>query len=97
MTQKQKLEFIIQKAVNAGLDFYPEYDLKNKIAIFCDVPERYLLNHDFAKALFGKGTHKIEATYYGKPVGKLSWQYHLQQAVISEDPINYIYEQVKEK
>lgn len=61
-----------------------------------------IFNHDFAKALFPgmitfpkaqfdtlDGERFIE--YAG---GMDAWQHHLQQAVISEDPISYMYEQV---
>ena len=60
-----------------------------------------LQNHDFAKSLFGEGkevdvlekdggtyTHYLMQDYSYDP--EFAWQYHLQQMVISPDPIDYL-------
>lgn len=68
-----------------------------------------IFNHDFAKALFGEEIvtdmknkydllnagvttedHEPTGTDYDFPV----WMWHLQQAVVSDSPIAYMYEQV---
>ncbi len=60
-----------------------------------------LFNHDFAKAFFGEENYNGEEYtmfdhnhrfigYIGRDIKE--WQYHLQQAVLSEDPITYYYE-----
>lgn len=68
-----------------------------------------LYDHDFAKALWSPVAHKLvmTGTKWGCPLCDLPvthlvatheiltcWQYHLQHAVISDDPINYMYEVV---
>lgn len=62
-----------------------------------------IFNHDFAKALWGEEEIGLDQygwnnvayfTQFDTPINyiiKLSlWQYHLQQMVISEDPIKYL-------
>lgn len=49
-----------------------------------------IFNHNFAKALWGEDNHTLNF-----PEGKIHmqsplWQYHLQQMVISENPIKYL-------
>jgi hypothetical protein len=67
-----------------------------------------IFDHDFARALFGEGeprkyngfnletgkmlTEEEKARYL--PKQQPLWQSHLQQAVISEDPIDYMYKAV---
>lgn len=51
--------------------------------------ERIIFNHDFAKALWGE--EEYEGNPIGDPQGTLrDWQYHLQQMVIADDPIQYL-------
>jgi hypothetical protein len=54
------------------------------------------VNHDFAKALWGKKEY-IEGLYLGATFGDNDtkfylpiWQYHLQMMVIAKDPIVYL-------
>lgn len=53
-----------------------------------------IFNHDFAKALWGEDTRKITVTLdthnVRQEVKTAYWQYHLQQMVIAEDPIEYL-------
>ena len=64
-----------------------------------------IFNHDFAKALWGGEKAKYYVEYVagdkvpkwieeidGAWVEVCAWQYHLQQMVISEDPIKYLEE-----
>ena len=67
--------------------------------------ERIIFNHDFARAVWGEwdmveagnrytvGSKNVEhiTTFEGK-----SWQYHLQQMVIADDPIKYLGEHLGE-
>ncbi|RTL04825.1 hypothetical protein EKK58_09375 [Candidatus Dependentiae bacterium] len=58
----------------------------------------FLFNHDFAKALWGEPRPTIE--HSGKATSfdfNKGWQYHLQQMVISENPIKYAYDNTKGK
>lgn len=79
--------------------FLITYDGKEQ---FIDA-ERILYDHDFAKALWGDVPNDWrEANMicypahrsFEKPEAVPLWQYHLQQAVISEDPIGYMYKEV---
>lgn len=55
-------------------------------------------NHDFAKALWGE--ELVQNRDYSKTITDdtdwivTSWQYHLMQMVISEDPIKYLGENI---
>ena len=63
-----------------------------------------LFSHDFAKAVFGEETityidfesdNSTETQMLPGPVK--SYVYHLQQAVISKDPIDYYYQFIKQE
>ena len=123
MTQQQKLEKLIERAIDAGwnplshfkpgvaiqtssypLSMPPEYDvlLGNNGQPPYDVIEssKVIFNHDFAKALWGEyETLEDHCTLMDSPVefydfGGPQWAYHLMQAVISKDPIAYMYSTV---
>jgi len=52
-------------------------------------PRSFIFNHDFAKALWGENRSHYK---YGNPVDikDAGWELHLQQMVISPDPIKYL-------
>jgi hypothetical protein len=60
-----------------------------------------LYNHDFAKALWGENMVQIDTmfTEMGNkfPVKQAAWQYHLQQMVITDDPIAYLGEHLPDE
>lgn len=123
MTQQEKLQALIEKAIENKWDYLLldslEYNPWTK-QIVEETYEQYdsrpvysfIFNYDFAKALFGEqdmppsktgyeGTalpdnynyYSFDAAEEIQYVGP-SWQYHLQQAVISEDPIDYMYQEM---
>lgn len=49
-----------------------------------------LFNHDFAKAIWGEEEIGVEQLIESR--GEISWKHHLQQAVISDDPLEYYWE-----
>lgn len=57
-------------------------------------PDQILFNHNFAKALWGETKDFVELgkTFESGVVTVAidGWQYHLQQMVIAEDPIEYL-------
>jgi hypothetical protein len=57
-----------------------------------------IYSKNLAKALWGNGEISIcgnSAPFDDVVTGReVAWQYHLQQAVIAEDPISYMYEAV---
>ena len=58
------------------------------------VDKGYIFTHDFAKALWGEETIYVSlAGQYESDVPL--WQYHLQQMVISDNPIQYLGEHLK--
>lgn len=67
-----------------------------KLSDVMHVPyQAILFNHDFARALFGEeedGTELLNGVYGEQP--KRRMHYHLQQAVISDDPVSYMYKEV---
>lgn len=109
MTQANKLERLISKAIEGGWETptmapieqclvrtgYIEVLLRGGAYYFV------LFNHDFAKALWGDGDVPTDMDYYkGKAEvgfydfgGKL-YLYHLICAVVASDPIDYMYEVV---
>lgn len=126
MTQQQKLEALIEKAIESGwyvrggkvteMHFLPnagkgiwsqiytwQKETDNQLGTGLHVVGGlydFIFNHDFAKALFGDDMH-TEWSSTGPDWSPLietdlyEWQYHLQQAVISDDPIGTMYEAVK--
>lgn len=126
LTQSQKLEKLIQKAINGGWNLHTDelklWDSSRWLpkdrafniadaAIHTHCLKEVIFNHDFAKALFGeeKKVSPAEASMLGYSTGgkfdrgsnsafqviiNKGWKAHLQQAVISEDPISYMYKVV---
>ena len=91
-TQADKLKAVIDKGIKNQWDYLrwlitiaSWYDVKQfdkEKMITMPFVYSILFSHDFAKAFFGE-----EHWLYGKR----PWQYHLQQAVVSDDPIEYYY------
>ncbi len=93
MTKQQKLTKLIEIAIENGLK--TPFLEKEVLTINCGRQfgknhsltlwrNGLLLSHDFAKAIWGEedGTG-LEGVNFPK------WQMHLQQAVISDDPLEY--------
>lgn len=101
MTQAEKLEALVRRAVDSGWHERGT-DVENIVreALHeCYEPEfsviDIIFNHDFARALFGDETVYIP---YGHERGEYHelprFKHELQQAVINEDPIGYMYGEV---
>lgn len=88
ITQEQKLKAITEKAKEGGLK--TPWIVPQENDIF-----NVLFDHSFAKAYFGDERIVVisssESTY-DEDQTLLNFQYHLQQAVISESPIDYYYD-----
>lgn len=102
MTQGDKLGDLIKEAVDGGwsptmdktrswtVDDILHWYMIDKFshrAFDNDNYLKFIFNHNFAKALFG------EDSLIDHAPGQL-WRYHLQQSVISKDPITYLYDAV---
>jgi len=102
MSQEDKLKAIISKAVEGGWD---EASMPWKLS-FNELLEEgiysYIFSHSFAKAIFGQ--EEVNANDYLEELGKVEdmnpyriglwlpkFEVHLQQAVISPNPIDYVY------
>lgn len=104
LTQSQKLGALLDKAVDNGFKssrltsatawqtLLRDYSLE-EIDYF-----ELIFNHDFAKALWGDNPKiwETDDSYLDNDDPSdngfiWNWQYHLQQAVIAEDPIVYMY------
>jgi predicted RNA-binding protein len=86
------------------------WKVKTKLGNTFDFKENYLqliYNHHFAKALWGEDriftvTYEVmngvdfdnHPTYRSVTTGIKTWQYHLQQMVIADDPIKYLGENI---
>jgi hypothetical protein len=107
MTDTQKLEVLVQKAKElSSFDDTGTYMQDGRLTVYGkDYPYGILFNKDFARALFGDGP---SCAYCGEPPkhihkpdcveGRNIWpylyDYHRQQAVVSDNPIDYMYNAV---
>ena len=96
---KNKLTKLIEQALSRGwvegsfyLDRIMEVDKPTTMMLrfmydlqMEDITHRVLFDHKFAKA-FWKGEPTIATREF---TALPAWQYHLQQAVISDDPLEY--------
>ena len=101
MTQSEKLQKLIQKAIDGG--FKGKGLLSPPSSQFIVDPREIpllIFNHDFARALFGEEP-EYGIRRYSSSAGEITrqdagmfipWKLHLQQAVISDDPIGYMYD-----
>lgn len=95
MTQADKLEALVQRARSNGWDMAAYADWAQGATHLVHGTNWYALtfNHDFARALFGEKP-EYEMDLYSPDNYQLNlncWEWHLQQAVISDDPIDYMY------
>ena len=88
MNNKEILELAIKKAVRNDNNFMPEMigDWTYQDAIY------QIFKHDFAKAFWGYGenTAKMACSCPTCSLNLETWQYHLQQLVIKENPVQYL-------
>lgn len=120
MSDQEILTKVIQKAIAGGwtadwaskkeisVYYTGEYggDKRYELVKVCE-PERYIFNHDFAKALWGGGHYNLVTANGQKAFGSKdvlegvtnqpvleAWQHHLQQLVIAEDVFKYLGENI---
>lgn len=102
MTDKEILQKAIQKAIDSGwiindirwndemsvesVDFWFEND-HGDLAV-----NNLIWRHDFAKKLWGE--EEYFDPHIPEIMGLAMWQYHLQEMVIAEDPIQYLAENI---
>lgn len=99
MTNEQILKKAIEKAEKNGwIELFSRRELiikpvlENKLPIFAIYG--IIFHHSFAKAFWGEEIEELDyfriidnmVAGYGLP----SWQYHLQQMVILEEPLKYL-------
>lgn len=53
-----------------------------------------IFNHDFARALFGEEPCEFDSMMIVMQSPPVEWIYHLQRAVISDNPMDYMYKAV---
>ncbi len=104
MSNKEILEKAIQKAIDGGwngkdyLEFLHEGFWGKGRFDHCEV----IFNHDFAKALWNDSTDYtvINMPYPDTPPRLYAYQngykYHLQQMVVSDNPIKYLGENLND-
>ena len=104
MTQEAKLKKIIERAKENDWDNskHLEWRVSKKgVAYTGDLATEgmvhfspvFLFDKSFAKAIWGECTH--EGAEFEKEMLGEEWQHHLQQAVISKNPIDYFYENME--
>ena len=101
MSNRAILEKAIKKAIDGGWDVP---DLEDRWPTYVSnllrdgVVEALIFNHNFAKSLWGRDLVIVKYTLLTDPpkIAKSGqdmmqrYQYHLQQMVVSEDPIKYL-------
>lgn len=107
MTQSQKLEALIHKAVDGGFDKGVAASwIRQLITDDPETTRRFapmlIFNHDFAQALFGEeelgianteGFDNGAAQMFSRII-KPGWKRQIQNMVIADDPIDYAYNSV---
>ena len=105
MTDAQKLQALITRAIEGGFDLGKcgremnfEHFLKGSdrdiyfspVIAMKGYSYGVIFNHQFAKALFGEERMPWVASDL-RQHPPLEWHYHLQQMVIADNPIDYMY------
>lgn len=103
MTDKEIIDKAVSIAIKNGFDPFTYENMFDYNSEY--IPEMLLYNKDFAKALFGdyqiehdiavlEDEDDMTASIAGfastKPYMLTAWQYHLQNMVISDNPIKYL-------
>ena|SRR5687768_10370284 len=100
MTNNDKLKALIDKAIEGGWHDVGTFYRDGQMTTYVDQNTAYALifNHNFAKALFGEPVtiHPTDTSHGVLLNGvfemtTLGWKDHLKRAVVSEDPISYMY------
>ncbi len=93
LSNREVLIKAVEEAIKNGWDV--PYDAQMVVSTFGMLEIIY--DHDFAKALWGSDEQDRQPVGFGGDEDDYScnifisdWQYHLQQMVISEDPITYL-------
>jgi len=99
MTDKEILKKAVEKAENNGYQLsqyikslFIKHDIPS-IQYFTDVDLHFLIifSHEFAKAFWGEKLLVHVILKGGGMIPKiLSWEYHLQQIVLKEEPLKYL-------
>ena len=103
MTKQQKLTKLIEIAVENGWEIPKGWNSLVGIAMNYEEEPHILFSHSFSKAIWGEVLGVIQVCYKSNKVVPEPirdertdlinvWQYHLQAAVISPDPLQYYIE-----
>jgi hypothetical protein len=95
MTEQEILKKAIEKAVENGYNGWDIDQIITDYRVGNPLFVAVIFSHDFAKAFWGESEHKVETMYFfndkPEPTEVIEiWQFHLQQMVISENPIKYL-------
>lgn len=101
MTNREVLKKAISRAIDGGWKYGEDttynvnFSRVSRVDGILSVKyELYIFTHDFAKALWGEDIYNSKVDSGDSYNGTLIWQYHLQQMVISSDPIKYLGENI---
>lgn len=108
-TREEMANAVVKKAIKNGYSWMVDFKhllfndedywrYKNGREIFACL-EEVLFEHKFAKAYWGYGKDLSDKygshwLFDGKEGALKRWQYHIQQAVISDDPLLYYFERL---
>lgn len=95
MTNQEILKKAIEKAVKSGYTcgsdmHYGQKDCVTFLTEDYERPDEYkiIFSHDFAKAFWGEDC--VLCPTRAHSTHEPAWQYHLQQMVLEENPIQYL-------
>lgn len=85
---QDRMTALVKKAIANGYKFpFTQYMLERSEMMYGHTWWASILyDKNFVKALFGEPEIELSGIYED------GWEYHIQQAVISENPINYYWE-----
>ena len=94
MNDKEILEKVLQKAIDGGYNHIP-YSVTEHADFLIETKVLPILifNHDFAKALWGE-EETVKHSHFAREITKHGWEYHLKAMVISDNPIQYLKENI---
>ena len=95
MSNKDILEQAITKAIAGGWAVGKEWlfliEQTDRGVFMNNMAYTLIFNHDFAKGLWGEEGQTLTGLRCSAQDGVIPyWQYHLQQMVIADDPIQYL-------
>lgn len=92
---KKQPKKVIEKLIDEATDYIICLEMESGQEYRFNSINDILFSHDFAKAIWGEDCKDEKGEEFHKPYDFMcshNWIEHLQQAVISEDPLQYYWD-----